>query len=167
MLAKTALGVVLVAAFAALPANPQDPNEQSCVMVQELTAERPLSRRGSGCDVRLSPASTFKIPHALVALETGVAAADTLEKWDGMKYPRQREWNRDHTIISALRPSVLWLFQRIAARAAKAWNGGKCARDPPARRRLAKREFELEDRCHDNRTVSRQLAGRSPSDRRP
>jgi len=88
----------------------------SCVVIQDLTAERPLVRRGDDCATRLSPASTFKIPHALVALDTGAVTADGIEKWDGTKYPRQLKWNQDHTVISALKPSVLWLYQRIAPR---------------------------------------------------
>jgi len=87
----------------------------SCVVVQELSAARPLVERG-GCSTRLSPASTFKIPHALVALETGVVTVDSVERWDGTRYEQQSEWNHDHTVISALRPSVLWVFQRIAPR---------------------------------------------------
>jgi beta-lactamase class D len=87
----------------------------SCVMIQELTTARTLVQRGS-CSTRLSPASTFKIPHALVALETGVVTIDAVERWDGTRYERQTEWNRDHTVISALRPSVLWFFQRFAPR---------------------------------------------------
>ena len=87
----------------------------TCVVIQQLAAEQPLVSRGE-CATRLSPASTFKIPHALVALETGVVTPDTIEKWDGTKYARQPKWMRDHTVISALRPSVLWFFQRIAPR---------------------------------------------------
>ena len=56
------------------------------------------------------------MPHALVALETGVVTTESLERWDSQKYERQRDWNRDHTVISALRPSVLWVFQRVAPR---------------------------------------------------
>ena len=51
-----------------------------------------------------------------MALETGAVTPDGIEKWDGTKYPRQLKWNQDHTVISALKPSVLWLFQRIAPR---------------------------------------------------
>jgi beta-lactamase class D len=87
----------------------------SCVVIQQAAEDQPLVRRGE-CETRLSPASTFKIPHALVALETGVVTADTFEKWDGTKYARQPKWMRDHTVISALRPSVLWFYQRIAPR---------------------------------------------------
>src|SRR5262245_32607116 len=87
----------------------------SCVLIQEIAAARPLLERGD-CATRLSPASTFKIPHALVALQTGVVTTDTIEKWDGVRHEQQPEWNHDHTVISALQPSVLWFFQRIAPR---------------------------------------------------
>ena len=88
----------------------------SCVLIQELNGGTVLTPSNAACDTRLSPASTFKIPHALVALETGVVTVDSIERWDGTKYGQQAKWNQDHTVISALRPSVLWFFQRIAPR---------------------------------------------------
>jgi len=100
--------------LAATPAAPQSP-VHSCVVIQQLAADTPLVSRGE-CTTRLSPASTFKIPHALVALETGVVTADSIEKWDGTKYARQPKWMLDHNVITALRPSVLWFYQRIAPR---------------------------------------------------
>ena len=63
------------------------------------------------------PASTFKIPHALIALETGVVADVDKEviRWDGV--PNEiEEWNRDHTLRSAMRYSVVPVFQQIANR---------------------------------------------------
>ena len=106
-----ALAVMLLAA---MPAASQS-QARTCIIIQQLVADTPLVSRGD-CATRLSPASTFKIPHALVALETGVVTPDSIEKWDGTKYARQPKWMRDHTVISALRPSVLWFFQRIAPR---------------------------------------------------
>src|SRR6266849_2719690 len=46
---------------------------------------------GDECDRRTLPASTFKIPHALIALDTGVITDKTLMKWDGAKkdFPAQ------------------------------------------------------------------------------
>jgi len=61
------------------------------------------------------PASTFKIPNALIALETGVVndADYTVFKWDGVK--REIEaWNKDHTLRSGFRASAVWMFQEIA-----------------------------------------------------
>jgi beta-lactamase class D len=42
----------------------------------------------------LSPASTYKIPHALIGLETGVITEDTVEKWDGVRHPDQPKGTR-------------------------------------------------------------------------
>jgi beta-lactamase class D len=61
------------------------------------------------------PASTFKIPNALIALETGVAAdADsTMFPWD--KVVRDFDaWNKDHTLRTAFKASAIPIFQDIA-----------------------------------------------------
>ena len=63
------------------------------------------------------PGSTFKIPHALIALETGVVADVDKEviRWDGVV--REIEpWNRDHTLRTAMQYSVVPAFQQIANR---------------------------------------------------
>jgi beta-lactamase class D len=107
---------VAVAAAAVLPLQPWPSGArqvQSCVVWQPLQGGEAVMT-GTACQTRFSPASTFKIPHALVALETGVVTKDTLLRWDGTRYEQQAKWNHDHTVISALRPSVLWVFQRIA-----------------------------------------------------
>ena len=109
------LGILACAAASLVLAAEAPARDGSCVLIQELTAGTSLLERGD-CSTRLSPASTFKIPHALVALETGVVTVDTVERWDGVSNAQRPEWNRDHTVISALRPSVLWFFQRIAPR---------------------------------------------------
>jgi beta-lactamase class D len=61
------------------------------------------------------PASTFKIPNALIALETGVIkdAENPVFKWDGTKREIDA-WNKDHTPASAFRASAVWVFQDIA-----------------------------------------------------
>lgn len=63
---------------------------------------------------RLSPASTFKVPHTLFALEAGVIE-DEFEviPWDGVERDVPA-WNRDQTLRSALRYSAVWAFQRLA-----------------------------------------------------
>lgn len=66
------------------------------------------------CGRRLSPCSTFKIPSALIGLETGVLRdADHEMKWDGTKHQREA-LNRDHTLRSAMPNSVVWYFQNVA-----------------------------------------------------
>ncbi|MEM8600308.1 MAG: penicillin-binding transpeptidase domain-containing protein [Bacteroidota bacterium] len=65
---------------------------------------------------RFLPASTFKIPNSLFALESGVVA-DTNEvfAWDGVErfVPA---WNQDLTLGPALRSSAVPVFQEIARR---------------------------------------------------
>ncbi len=45
---------------------------------------------GDDCSRRTLPASTFKVPHALVALQTRVVTAKTVINWDGMKRDYRR-----------------------------------------------------------------------------
>ena len=61
------------------------------------------------------PASTFKIPNSLIALDTGVVpdADATIYRWD--KVPRDFDaWNRDHTLRSAFAASAVPVYQEIA-----------------------------------------------------
>ncbi|SEK96158.1 beta-lactamase class D [Roseateles sp. YR242] len=61
-----------------------------------------------------SPASTFKIPMSLIALETGVAKDENERfKWDGKKR-RIDDWNQDQTLASAYKVSAVWVFQHLA-----------------------------------------------------
>jgi beta-lactamase class D len=63
---------------------------------------------------RVAPWSTYKVPHALIGLETGLLSGpEHPMKWDGITRPRA-EWNRDQTLKSALEFSTLWYFQRLA-----------------------------------------------------
>jgi beta-lactamase class D len=62
------------------------------------------------------PASTFKIPNSLIALETGVAAGpDTVFAWDGQRRSIEA-WNKDLTLTEALRASSVPVYQEIARR---------------------------------------------------
>lgn len=63
---------------------------------------------------RYPPASTFKIPHALFALDAG-AVRDEFQifKWDG-KVRDIETWNRDQDLRSSMRYSVVWVYQQIA-----------------------------------------------------
>ena len=54
-----------------------------CVMINETGTPERLLGNATECATRLSPASTYKIPHALIGLETGVITETTVVKWDG------------------------------------------------------------------------------------
>lgn len=63
------------------------------------------------------PASTFKIPNSIIALETGVVKDPDKDvfKWDGVTRSIP-EWNRDHTLRSAIAASAVPVYQQIARR---------------------------------------------------
>jgi beta-lactamase class D len=84
-----------------------------CVIVIRMNAPAPDVSNAPECDRKTSPASTFKIPHALIALETRVVDSATLFKWDGTRYDFE-SWRRDHTLDSAIKASVYPFFQRTA-----------------------------------------------------
>ena len=68
----------------------------------------------SRCSYEFLPASTFKIPNSIIALETGVVENDsTLFKWDGEKR-RLPEWEQDLTFRDAFRVSCVPCYQEIA-----------------------------------------------------
>ncbi|MBK8270070.1 MAG: class D beta-lactamase [Planctomycetes bacterium] len=63
---------------------------------------------------RFAPCSTFKIFNAMAGLEVGALTGPDHEmKWDGTKQTR-KECERDHTLATAIRDSVVWYFQRVA-----------------------------------------------------
>jgi beta-lactamase class D len=87
----------------------------SCFILHEIGVGRIRRNPSSTCDVRVTPQSTFKIPHALAALDAGVVSEDELIKYDGhaVEWPH---WRQDHALASALRYSVVWYFQELARR---------------------------------------------------
>jgi beta-lactamase class D len=63
------------------------------------------------------PASTFKIPNSVIALETGVVGDPDKDvfKWDGVVRSIEA-WNHDHTMRSAIAASAVPVYQEIARR---------------------------------------------------
>lgn len=63
---------------------------------------------------RYSPASTFKIPHTLFALDAG-AVKDEFQVflWDGIKRGYAPH-NQDQNLRSAMRHSALWVYEEFA-----------------------------------------------------
>ena len=114
-----------------------DPAFKGCFELLNLDEGRRLRSDSGNCAARVSPASTFKIPHALIALENGIVADETTPlRWNGTQYPIA-DWNRDQTLASAIRGSVVWYFQRIAdqlgtAREQLGWTGWTTAIAMPA-----------------------------------
>jgi len=75
-----------------------------------------LCTDSSRLDEQHLPASTFKILNSLIALEEGVLQdSSSVIKWDGVERSWSL-WNRDQTLASAIRYSVVWYYQEVARR---------------------------------------------------
>ncbi|MCD8553655.1 penicillin-binding transpeptidase domain-containing protein [Seleniivibrio sp.] len=61
------------------------------------------------------PASTFKVPHALAALDSGIIKPDEVFKWDGKNRGRD-ELDRDMTLNEAIKVSAVWVFEEVGKR---------------------------------------------------
>jgi beta-lactamase class D len=95
-------------------AHPRAP-AASCFLLHELGIGEVRRSPAEGCSTRVTPASTFKIPHALAALDSGVLPGPEARfPYDGSAAPWET-WKRDHTLATAMRYSVVWYFQRVAA----------------------------------------------------
>jgi beta-lactamase class D len=64
-------------------------------------------------NIAFCPASTFKIPNTLIALESGITTTESVFKWNGEKrtYP---SWEKDMTIKEAFQVSAVPVYQEIA-----------------------------------------------------
>lgn len=90
--------------------------QPGCVALRNVAGGPTLVSDATACGRRRTPCSTFKLPHALIALETGVLTGpDHRLAWDGTKQ-FVPSWERDHTLASAIQHSVVWYFQRTARR---------------------------------------------------
>jgi beta-lactamase class D len=86
------------------------------VVMLELESGHWLASDTLRAQERLLPASTFKIPNSLIALETGVLRDERqVLPWDGVTRSIDG-WNRDHTLRSALRVSCVPVYQDFARR---------------------------------------------------
>jgi beta-lactamase class D len=94
----------------------KDYNVDGAFVLYDMNANQYTRHNPERCAQAFLPASTYKIVNALIALETGIASdADYVIKWDGQHYPIE-DWNRDHTLRSAMKYSVVWYYLELAQR---------------------------------------------------
>lgn len=88
-------------------------NIDGTIVIESLNTKRIYIYNDKRAETLLSPASTFKIPNTLIALNEGVISADSLILWDktdkGMK-----EWNKNQTLQSAFKVSCVWCYKEFS-----------------------------------------------------
>lgn len=85
------------------------------VVIQSLDGKTKYIYNDTRSNQRFLPASTFKIPNTLIALEEGVVTESDTIKWDGIKRDIQ-DWNQDQTLASAFKYSCVPVHQQFASK---------------------------------------------------
>ena len=89
---------------------------EGCFVLYDSKDKSYVRHNPKGCVERFSPCSTFKIPHTVIALHTGVATGPEFSlRWDGVKRGLAA-WDQDQTLRSAFQSSVVWFYQELARR---------------------------------------------------
>lgn len=88
--------------------------QATCIVLYNRTTNEYRLHNMEQCQERLSPCSTFKVPNALIGLDTGVVSGPQDRKtWDGKERSR-KILNQDHDLASSIKYSVVWYFQDLA-----------------------------------------------------
>ncbi|AKT39316.1 penicillin-binding transpeptidase domain-containing protein [Chondromyces crocatus] len=91
-------------------------------VVRHLRTGRTLRHNPERARTRFTPASTFKIPNSLIALETGVVTGEDFAlPWKRESDPPRDWWPKafykdQQTLRSAFRHSIVWYYRELARR---------------------------------------------------
>ena len=91
------------------------------IIIYELNQDSFYQHNPSRNNSAFPPASTYKIPNSLIALETEVIKDDVaVLTWDGIERPLNgspiEEWNQDLNLRLAFKYSAVWFYQVLARR---------------------------------------------------
>jgi len=97
-----------------------DANVTGGILIYDWRRNKYLAYDGERINKGYAPASTSKIIHSLIFLETGaVKDENEIFKWDGIERPVQA-WNQDHNLRSAFKVSAVWFFTEASRRVGQA-----------------------------------------------
>lgn len=88
-------------------------NVKGTMLIESLDGKERYVYNESRAKTPLLPASTFKIPNTLIALQEGVVNAQSIIVWDGVERSI-KAWNQDQTLSSAFKSSCVWCYQKFA-----------------------------------------------------
>jgi beta-lactamase class D len=93
-----------------------DRKVKGTIIISSLDGKTEYLHNKERAEKRYLPASTFKIPNTLIALDEGVIADEKeLIKWDGKDKGRDA-WNKDQSLETAFPVSCVWFYQELAKR---------------------------------------------------
>ena len=90
--------------------------QRSTIVIFEPSSGRKLVCNEQRSKKQFVPASTYKIPHAIIAFETGAVVDEhAMFPWDG-KSRGVQAWDKHLSLAEAVPASAVWVFQAIAQR---------------------------------------------------
>jgi beta-lactamase class D len=90
----------------------------ACTLVADAETNATLIRDGERCDARVSPASTFKVPLALIGFDSGLlqGSHEPAVPYDEEYGPTSEAWKTTIDPEAWLRESVVWYSQVLTRR---------------------------------------------------
>ncbi len=89
---------------------------EGTVVISSLDNETNYVYNSVRANIRVSPASTFKIANSLIAIDSNILKNQYEKiKWDGEKRFLD-SWNKDQNLQSAFKSSCVWFYQKIASK---------------------------------------------------
>lgn len=107
------LHVTLLANDTVLQALFENYNVKGTMLIESLDGKERYVYNEARAKTPLLPASTFKIPNTLIALQEGVVDVQSIIVWDGMERSI-KAWNQDQTLSLAFKSSCVWCYQKFA-----------------------------------------------------
>ena len=89
---------------------------EGTIVIADERKEKPvlLAHNSKRAGTRFSPASTFKLPHTLFALDAGIVRDEFQTfTWDEIER-FSSHWNKDQNLRSSIQHSVVWVFEGFA-----------------------------------------------------
>lgn len=94
----------------------QERNVTGTIVISSLDGTSNYIHNLPRAEERFLPASTFKIPNTLIALEERVITDEKeIIRWDGQD-KGWKEWNKDQSLETAFPLSCVWFYQELAKR---------------------------------------------------
>ncbi|MCP4138281.1 MAG: class D beta-lactamase [bacterium] len=86
------------------------------IIISSLKTQKEYIFNNKRVNKRFIPASTFKIPNTLIALqEKAIKNENERIKWDG-KDRGWPAWNKDHSLATAFPATCIWFYRELARR---------------------------------------------------
>lgn len=88
------------------------------IVLESLKTKEKFIFNEKRASLLLSPASTFKIPHTLIALNENIVTVDSIIIWDKTDKGMEN-WNKNQTLSSAFKFSCVWCYKEFTKKIKK------------------------------------------------